>query len=58
MDNLNALGTHRKVKKKNSFRIEKEVKKLAKDGNECVVPISYKIKSIDSGRFMSCSLLC
>ena len=36
--------------------IEKEVTKIDKDGNESVVTISYKIKLIDSARFMATSL--
>ena len=36
--------------------IEKEVTKLDKTGNESVVTISYKIKFIDSARFMASSL--
>ena len=36
--------------------IEKEVTKIDKDGNEIVVTISYKIKFIDSARFMPTSL--
>ena len=36
--------------------IEKEVTKIDKYGNEKVVTISYKIKFIDSERFMATSL--
>ena len=36
--------------------IEKEVTNIDKDGNESVVTISYKIKFIDSVRFMASSL--
>ena len=36
--------------------IEKEVIKTDKDGNEIVVTISYKIRFIDSARFMATSL--
>ena len=39
-----------------SIPIEKEVTKIDKDGNESVVTISYKIKFIDSARFMANSL--
>ena len=35
-----------------SIPIEKEATKNDKDGNESVVTISYKIKFIDSARFM------
>ena len=40
-----------------SIPIEKEVIKINKDGNESVVTISYKIKFIESARFMARSLL-
>ena len=36
-----------------SVPTEKEVTKVDKDGNESVVTISYKIKFIDSARFMA-----
>ena len=39
-----------------SVPTEKEVTKVDKDGNESVVTISYKIKFIDSARFMASSL--
>ena len=39
-----------------SIPIEKEVANSNKDGNESVVTISYKIKFIDSARFMATSL--
>ena len=39
-----------------SVPIEKEVTKIGKDGNESVDTISYKIKFIDSARFMATSL--
>ena len=35
---------------------EKEITKIVKDGNEIVVTISYKIKLINIGRFMTTSL--
>ena len=35
---------------------EEEVTKITKDGNESVAAISYKIKFIDSARFMASSL--
>ena len=35
-----------------SVSIEKEITKIQKDGNKSVVTISYKIKFIDSARFM------
>ena len=39
-----------------SVPLEKEVTKFNKGGNESVVTISYKMKFIDSARFMSTSL--
>ena len=43
-----------KEKYKNfSVLIEKEITKINKDGNESVVTISYKVKFIDSARFMT-----
>ena len=36
--------------------IEKEDTNIDKDANECVVTISYKVKFIDSERFMASSL--
>ena len=45
-----------KIQKSILFPIEKEIPKIDKVGNESVVTISYKIKSIDSARFMVTSL--
>ena len=39
-----------------SVPIEKEAIKIDKDGSETVTTISYKIKFIDSARFMASSL--
>ena len=39
-----------------SVPIEKQITKINKDGNESIVTISYKIKCIDSARFMATSL--
>ena len=39
-----------------STLIEKEIRKVDKDGNEDIITISYKIKFIDSARFMVSSL--
>ena len=39
-----------------SISIEKEVINIDKDGNKTVVTTSYKIKFIDSTRFMATSL--
>ena len=36
--------------------MENKVTKIDKDGNESVVTMSYKIKSIDSARFIATSL--
>ena len=41
-----------------SVPTEKEVSNIDKDGNESVVTISYKIKFVDSARFMVSSLSC
>ena len=51
------LGENTENFKTFSVPIEKEVTKLDKDGNESVVTISYKIKFIDSARFMASSPL-
>ena len=37
-------------------KVQKEVTKIDKDGNESVVTVSYKTKFIDSARFMASSL--
>ena len=39
-----------------SVPIEKEIKKFNKDGNEDITTVSYKIKFINSARFMANSL--
>ena len=39
-----------------SVQIEKEMTKIDKEGNESVATISYKLKFIDSPRFMATSL--
>ena len=39
-----------------SVLIKKEITKIDKDGNEGVVNISYKTKSIDSAKFVASSL--
>ena len=36
--------------------IEKEITKIDRNGNESIITISYKIKFIDSARFMAASL--
>ena len=50
------LGENTEKYKTFSVSIEKEVTNIDKDGNESVVTISYKIKCIDSARFMASSL--
>ena len=49
-------GDNAEKYKNSSFPIEKEVIKIHKDGNESVVTMFYKIKLIDSARFMASSL--
>ena len=53
---MNVLRKYWKVKKSIFFLIEKEVSKVYKNGIENIVTISYKIKFIDSARFMESSL--
>ena len=50
------LGENKEKYKTFSVPIEKEVTKIDRDGNESVVTISYKVKFIDSARFMASSL--
>ena len=50
------LGENTEKYKTSSVPIEKEVTNTDRDGNESVVTISYKIKFIDSARFMATSL--
>ena len=50
------LGENTEKYKTFSIPIEKEVTNIGKDGNESVATISYKIKFIDSERFMASSL--
>ena len=49
---LDCLGKNTEKYKTFFVPIEKEVTEINKDGNESVVTISYKIKFIDSARFM------
>ena len=51
---MNVIGKILKVQNI-SAPIEKEVTEINKDGNESVAIISYKIKFIDSARFMATS---
>ena len=50
------LGKNTEKYKIFSVSAEKEITKIDKDGNESVVIISYKVKFIDSARFMASSL--
>ena len=50
------LGENAEKYKTFSVPIEKEVTKINKDGNERIVTRSYKIKFIDSTRFMASSV--
>ena len=50
------LGENTEKYKTFPFAIEKYVKKIDKDGNEDITTVSYKIKFIDSVRFMANSL--
>ena len=55
-DNLNVLGKTKESKKTCSVPVKKEITKIDEDGNKIVETISYKIKFIDSMRFMTTSL--
>ena len=50
------LGENTEKYKTSSVPRKKEVSKLGKDGNESVRTIFYKIKFVDSARFMASSL--
>ena len=50
------LGENTENYKNFSVPIEKEVRRIDKEGIESVVTISYKIKFIDSARFMASPL--
>ena len=52
---MECLGENTEKYKKFSVPIEKELTNIDKDGNEIVVTISYKMKFIDSARFMATS---
>ena len=55
--NLNVLEKIQKsTKHRKRYPIEKEIRKVDKDGNEDVITVSYKIKHIDNARSMACSL--
>ena len=53
---MNVLGENTEKYKIFSVPIEKEITKIDKEGNESVATISYKLKFIDSARFMATSL--
>ena len=55
-DNMNVLGENTEKYKIFSVPIEKEITKIDKEGNESVATISYRLKFIDSARFMATSL--
>ena len=55
-DNMNVLGENTEKYKIFSVPIEKEITKIDKEDNESVATISYKLKFIDSARFMATSL--
>ena len=50
------LGENKGKYKTFSVPMKKEIKKISKDGNEIVTTISYKIKFINSSRFIASSL--
>ena len=50
------LGENTEKYKTFSVPIGKEIQKIDKDGNENITTVSYKIKFIDSARFMAISL--
>ena len=50
------LGENKEKYKNFSVPMKKEIKKISKDGNEIVTTISYKIKFINSSRFIASSL--
>ena len=55
-EQLECLGENKEKYKNFSFPIKKEITEINKDSNKSVVNISYKIKFIDSARFMASSL--
>ena len=55
-EKFECLGENTEKYKPFSVPIEKKVAKIDKDGNESFVTTSYKIKFIDSARFMASSL--
>ena len=55
-EQLECLGENKEKYKTFSLPIKKEITEIDKDSNKSVVNISYKIKFIDSARFMVSSL--
>ena len=55
-EQFECFGENKEKNKTFSIPMKNEIKKIDKDGNERVVTISYKIKFIDSARFMTTSL--
>ena len=53
---LNVLGKTKKGTKLICVPVKKQITKIDKDDNKSVANISYKIKFIDSARFMASSL--
>ena len=53
---LNVLGKTKKGTKLFCVPVKKQITKIDKDDNKSVANISYKIKFIDSARFMASSL--
>ena len=58
MSCMSYVGKKKNTEKNKAFSIpiEKQVTEIDKDGHESVVTISYKIKFIDSARFLATSL--
>ena len=55
-EEFECLGKNKEKCKTFSVPMKKEIKKIVKDGNEIVTTISYKIKFINSSRFIARSL--
>ena len=55
-EQFQCLGKKTKYYKNFSTSIEKEVTKIDKEGNENIKTIPYKVKLIESARFMASSL--
>ena len=51
------LGENTEKYKTFSVSIKKEIKKINKNGNEDITTVSYKIKFIDSARFLASSFI-